>query len=100
MCTKISETNPLPKGDTMHKIPESLKDLSRASRDFAELKMTYKDPEKLCRDIRELFDLLYAKGDEIDRLSGRINEIRNCRDSLLADVQSAMKKFDFTMRSL
>jgi uncharacterized coiled-coil DUF342 family protein len=81
-------------------LDESLKNLARASRDFAELRLVYKDPEMLCADIRAALAKIDEKQEQIDRLTGRVNEIRNSRDELLVGVQAVMKKFDFTMRSV
>jgi muconolactone delta-isomerase len=81
-------------------LPDSLKKLARATRDFAELKMLYTDANELIADIRAALDLLHKRQETIDDLTRRVNQIRNVRDTMLVDIQDVVKRFDFTLRSL
>lgn len=77
--------------------------LALACRDFAEIKMVYRGPtggNLLAEDIGHILRLLEEKDTRIEDLERRINEIRNSREALLNDVNAAIKRFDFTMRSL
>ena len=81
-------------------LPEALQTLAKASRDFAEVQMTYKSPEVLCSDIRKAFEFIHAQQQEIDDLKRRINQIRNARDEMLVQIQGVYKRFDFTLRAV
>lgn len=84
----------------MHQLPLELRKLAKASRDFAECKMTYSDPNELIADINKALDMVSALQDKNEALAKRFNEVRNSRDQLINELQSAFRKFDFTFRSL
>ena len=84
----------------MHQLPLELRKLAKASRDFAECKMTYSDPKDLIADINQALDVVSALQDKNEALEKRFNEVRNSRDQLINELQSAFRKFDFTFRSL
>jgi chromosome segregation ATPase len=81
-------------------IPKTLKRLSRACRDFAEMKAAYTDFKELAKDVRLALQELADRQERIQALERRINEIRNSRETLLVEMQDVMKKFDFTLRSI
>jgi uncharacterized coiled-coil DUF342 family protein len=81
-------------------IPDDLKNLCRASRDFAELTSVYRDPKELIVDIRLAIEHIAQRDGRIDELQRRINQIRNARDEIIVGVQDVMKRFDSTLRAI